>query len=299
MIENISRVSEFHCDDQKKQQLRVLIQIQSPFYCFPLFVVCAPTLTHHHSFAEGSPDRTLIVKGPSSATVRLLYEKIQAILVAKRGGGERGEFTHFLSIPLSHALGERYERWRTKALSLLPPESHSSLVPAPSLHLTLCMLTLPTPDAVAKAQQVLQDAAADVYDAVDSRSLVCTFEGLDVFDRDSLTDANVVFMRVAFESDSLVRMRNMIARLRDDLHAAGLLEQAQGEDVKFHVTVLNRKRDVEARFVGAKLDVTRLIGDNRGDAVWHVEAARGAFGAAAFKDPKSGAYVSEGKIALP
>jgi hypothetical protein len=69
-------------------------------------------------------------------------------------------------------------------------------------------------------------------------------------------------MRVAFESDSLVRIRNMIARLRSEFHAAGLLEQAQGEDVKFHVTVLNRKRDVETRR-STKLDVTRLIGDNR------------------------------------
>jgi hypothetical protein len=295
MIENISRVSEFYCDDQKKTAIKSSDPNSIPFFFFLVFGFCAPHLTFIH-FAEGSPDRTLIVKGPSSATVRLLYEKIQAILVAKRGGGERGEFTHFLSIPLSHALGERYERWRTKALSLLPPEAHSSLVPAPSLHLTLCMLTLPTPDAVAKAQQVLQDAAADVYDAVDSRSLVCTFEGLDVFDRDSLTDANVVFMRVAFESDSLVRMRNMIARLREDLHEAGLLEQAQGDEVKFHVTVLNRKRSLK-RDSSTPLNVTRLIGDNRA-TLFGTSKLHELHLARRHKD-SSGAYHSEGKITLP
>lgn len=226
--------------------------------------------------------------------MRLLYEKIQAI-VSKGGAGARAEFTHFLSIPLSHALGERYERWRTKAMALLPPEAHSRLVPAASLHLTLCMLALPTPDLVKKAQQALQDASAEAYDALDSRSLVCTFEGLDIFDRDSLTDANIVFMRVAFESDSLVRIRNMIARLRSEFHAAGLLEQAQGEDVKFHVTVLNRK--LNAKSDAAPLNVTRLIGDNRatlfGTSKLHeVHLAR------RHKD-KSGAYHSEGKILLP
>jgi hypothetical protein len=92
--------------------------------------------------------------------VRLLYEKIQAIVSKSGGGGARAEFTHFLSIPLSHALGERYERWRTKAMALLPPEAHSSLVPAASLHLTLCMLTLcRRPSWWRRRSSALQDAS--------------------------------------------------------------------------------------------------------------------------------------------
>ncbi len=229
-----------------------------------------------------------------------MHGKIQAILASKRKGGaaSQGEFTHFLSIPVP--LGERYERWLAKAKTLLPPDAHAMLVGAPALHMTLCRLRLPTDALVAKAEKVLAECAADVYDASDTRSLVCSFNSLAIWDaegRDTLSSANVVFMRVEFESDALVRMRKMLGVLCGELQRAALIDVVDA-DVKFHVTVLNRKHGDTPTAAAKPLDVRRLVGENQGTAFGtcklhelHLSRRR--------IDPATGAYVCEHKIVLP
>lgn len=240
-----------------------------------------------------------MIRGSTASAVRLLHGKIQAILASKRKpGAASGDFTHFLSIPVP--LGERYERWLAKAKTLLPAEAHSMLVGAPALHMTLVMLRLPTDALLAKAKKVLADIAADLYDAIDTRSLVCSFNSLAIWDahgRDTLAAANVVYIRVEFESDALVRMRKLLGVLCGELQRAGLVDVVD-TDVKFHVTVLNRKYADTPTAPAKPVDVRRLVGDSQGTAfgtckLHELHLSR------RHHDPATGAYICEHKIVLP
>jgi 2'-5' RNA ligase len=212
------------------------------------------------------------------------------------GGGGGGDFTHFLSIPLAAQLGDRYLRWRAKAGKDMPAEAQAMFVEPASLHITLQMLSLPTDAAVDKAKRVIADCAGDLLEAIENRALVVTLRALGIWDdagRDTLSAANVVFIKVDFESDAKVRLQKGLRVLQKALQDADLL--AVADDCSFHVTVLNRKasKDKNAKAV----DVRRLIADNQ-RTVFGQHHLLEVHLAKREKDA-TGAYVCCGKIELP
>ena len=79
-------------------------------------------------------------------------------------------------MPINHIMAAAHGEWRERQLKLGRCDD-KELLNSARLHLTLGMLSLPTADDLNQAKALLQSLSQEIYDALDTRSLVVSFSG--------------------------------------------------------------------------------------------------------------------------
>ena len=87
------------------------------------------------------------------------------------------DFTHFLSIPIPSTYHALFSDLQSKYASLFPAKS---LIPLPSLHITLLMLSLPTEEHIGSARRVLKESSQKVYDCVNTTKVWADMKNIGV-----------------------------------------------------------------------------------------------------------------------
>ena len=120
------------------------------------------------------------------------------------------------------------------------------------------MLSLPTSADVARAKELFAQLSSEVYDAVDTRSLVASFAGLSTFDDPAST--RVVFSAPQFEGDAHVRMQRLINVLVRAFKGTNLLDPTlvDASSVTLHATMVNTKYAD-----GKPFNAKAMVGDAR------------------------------------
>ncbi|CDJ37719.1 KH domain-containing protein, putative [Eimeria tenella] len=185
--------------------------------------------------------------------VCLAVRKVQQLVASKRSSLP---VTHFVSLPLATPeLQARFEVYKHLMLaSKYPGIDESFFISKHKLHITLLVLRLLTPAEIKAAEAAVKAAAADLYDAVGTRTLLLHLKGNSCFSDDpsavSVIFAPLYSSESAEALEATKRMLNNMARLlAERLQAAGLLSREELEeqhalgpegefDCTFHMTLL-------------------------------------------------------------
>ena len=129
--------------------------------------------------------------GPTEKRVCLAKKKAEELAAKQR---RFLPVSHFISLPLSTPeVKSRFEVYRHLVLaSNYPTIDESLFVSKDKLHITLLVLRLLNAAEVQAAAQVLKAAAADIYDAVATRTVLLHVKGNNCF-TDDPSDVSVVF----------------------------------------------------------------------------------------------------------
>ncbi|ORZ33027.1 kinase A anchor protein [Catenaria anguillulae PL171] len=155
-------------------------------------------------------------------------------------------YTHFLALPIPAASHEPEAHARLQALQASIVADASPTLPAgvrlanialSEMHLTLCMLRLPTPDLVARAARVLKSLSPSVYDAVGTQTVLARLSGLGTFgDRKRST---LVYVGVdEVEGDRLAKLTKVLV---DGFVKEGLVPKDEARMPNLHLTLIRAK----------------------------------------------------------
>ena len=116
--------------------------------------------------------------------------------------------THFICLPLrSVAFRDRVTAFN----ALLPPSVHPTIIrPTGSLHFTLGVLTLRTPDDIDTAVTFLHSCHEDVFSAVEGQKVTVTLKGIASM-QTNVKDTRVVYA-VPEEGDGRLRLLSSATR---------------------------------------------------------------------------------------
>jgi len=163
-------------------------------------------------------------------------------------------YTHFLCLPLNY---DEIMTNVTKFQGEIIQESEknpiegfdaSIILPPQQLHLTILMLKLYTKKQIEKVKQILEELKPQIYDTVDTRSLVVNLKGLEIMNDDP-SQVDVLYVQI-LETDRGGRLAKMTKFIVDKFKSYGLANEEQDRNVKLHATVLNsrfRKQEGDAK----------------------------------------------------
>ncbi|KAL1920526.1 uncharacterized protein VTP21DRAFT_903 [Calcarisporiella thermophila] len=211
-------------------------------------------------------------------------------------------FTHFISLPLSDpALIRRISTLHGDILALNVRGLDSTiLVPTGSLHITVGMLRLLSQKEIEGCVRLLKESAQEIYDAVGTRSVRVNVEGVRVMETDP-SNAHVLYAKVEGEA-----MEKLCELLRDKFVKGGYMEE--DKPLKPHVTLVNTKyRESFNKQApgnhgkpGGRIAFdARPIISRFGDTDFGSYRVSSVQISKRFSHEKSGAYRSEGTVALP
>lgn len=165
-------------------------------------------------------------------------------------------YTHFISLPLTDPrFQDRYNIFKTQVLAAYPGFDEALFAKPEGLHITVLLLRVITEEQDTRCREVLDNLSREVYDAVDTRSLVLHLKGLDLMNDDS-SAATVIFTTqyTGNEKDRETdhRLRRLRLVITEAFRAAGLISEKEilrqqvnefNNDVeaKLHATLLNAK----------------------------------------------------------
>ncbi|KAJ2002157.1 activating signal cointegrator 1 complex subunit [Coemansia thaxteri] len=237
----------------------------------------------------------------SSKEVLMAEQRIQHIVNANI---QKVPFTHFISLPISDVGVQRRVGDFQKAVQQELPtvaERLSMTNPA-QLHITAGMLRLITPEQVAKAVEMLKSLQAEVCGLLDDKPLVIKLGQLAAMEA-SLSQARTIYVHAReLDESSSEKLLQLCAMVRGVFDKEGYFDEKR--PFKIHVTIFRSKWTKQGllgeckRGSGGVVDATSLFKS-------HGELSFGACRidqiqiAKRFWFTESGAYVSEGSIALP
>ena len=156
----------------------------------------------------------------------------------------RPSYTHFLSLPMDHGderWMERLRAFQDAVLQLQLPDIQRHLFSKPgALHLTLGMLSLTSTDDIQKASRCLEQLSGQIYNQLETRSLLVRLRGLDVI-VGSPDRCHVLYAKIELLDDRLMRVLDTLhTRFRQE----GLLDEDQTtRSLKLHCTLMRTKGD--------------------------------------------------------
>ncbi|KAJ1986557.1 activating signal cointegrator 1 complex subunit [Coemansia spiralis] len=211
-------------------------------------------------------------------------------------------YTHFISLPISdidiqRKIGE-FQREARSSKSLCAADCSSFVEPA-SLHVTIGMLRLLTPADVTSAVAFLKTLQPGIHEILANQPLVVRVGGLEAMEADRQA-ARIIYAKA---DDDGGRLQRVCRFVREAFDNAGYIDEKR--ELKIHITVIRAKEAKGAKdAAGAArerpfgIDATALLR----------EFGQAAFGACRvgqmqlarrFRFTESGAYASEGFVALP
>ncbi|CEM08630.1 unnamed protein product [Vitrella brassicaformis CCMP3155] len=132
---------------------------------------------------DASADEPVVITAPMKESVLSAKAEVEIIIEREM---DRLPYTHFISLPLTGGdVVSRVEKWQQDAMRRGYRSIDGSLfMPARRLHFTVCMLRLHTQAQVDKCAQLLQSLSKDIYDAVNTRTVLVRLKGLFILNDD-------------------------------------------------------------------------------------------------------------------
>uniref|UniRef100_A0A6B2LAP0 K Homology domain-containing protein n=1 Tax=Arcella intermedia TaxID=1963864 RepID=A0A6B2LAP0_9EUKA len=208
-------------------------------------------------FVPKNQNEVFTVSGPTKNSVLKAKTKIEIICET---ANENLPYTHFLSIPVNFpelmTSVSNFQKEIIQESERVPIEGFDGSIcqPPESLHLTLLMLKLHTEKQVQTAQDILKKITPELYDMLETRSLVVRFKGLEIMNDDP-SQVDVLYLQV-LETDSSNRLAKLSKFIVDQFKKHNLVSAEQDRPVKLHVTLFNtryRRKEEEQPHPSAKV----------------------------------------------
>ncbi|KAJ2798965.1 activating signal cointegrator 1 complex subunit [Coemansia guatemalensis] len=234
-------------------------------------------------------------------------------------------YTHFISLPLTDLdIQRKIEEFQNDAKQrFLRVVDSAGFVQPGSLHITLGMLRLLTPDKVTEAVELLRSLSSEIHELLGSRPLVVKVGQLAAMEPD-VTRARIIYANVEeFAGPDGDRLQKLCAFVRDAFDSKGFIDEDR--PLKIHVTVIRARAaqsgdpdDVNgAAASAATAEQTEGADQKKGKARGGFSVNAGpllrelgglSFGvcrigqiqiARRFRHAANGAYENDGSVALP
>ncbi|PIA18271.1 hypothetical protein COEREDRAFT_79780 [Coemansia reversa NRRL 1564] len=150
-------------------------------------------------------------------------------------------YTHFISLPLMDAgMQRKIEEFQNDAKQrFLRTVDNSGFVHPGSLHITLGMLRLLTPDKVSEAVELLRTLSNEMHEILGLRPLVVKVGRLATMESD-VTKARVIYANVEdFSGADDDRLQRLCVFVRDSFDRKGFIDEDR--PLKIHVTLIRAK----------------------------------------------------------
>jgi len=197
----------------------------------------------------------IVIRGPSEDSVQSAKTRIQLLMDSVVS---RIAYTHFISVPLTHAkLQEKIRDFYAELESLdhsVKRGLDSSMFVAPEhLHITILMLRMLTEEDQDKAIHIMNHISSQCYDMVGTVSTLVQLKGLEIMNDDPQS-TDVLYIKVkeviatqnAFDTNYLSPLQKLYAFLLKSFEDSKILDiSSSGNDrqplMKTHVTIVNSK----------------------------------------------------------
>ncbi|KAJ2615843.1 activating signal cointegrator 1 complex subunit [Coemansia sp. RSA 1365] len=150
-------------------------------------------------------------------------------------------YTHFISLPLTDVgMQRKIEEFQHDAKQrFLRTVDNSGFVHPGSLHITLGMLRLLTPDKVAEAVELLKSLSNEIHEILGLRPLVVKIGHLATMESD-ITKARVIYAKVEdFSEADDDRLQKLCVFVRNSFDSKGFIDEER--PFKIHVTIIRAK----------------------------------------------------------
>ena len=206
---------------------------------------------------DAFPDNSLMYQDDVACKVNLPTLKPQkpSENEAKREKSSKAhkedEYTHFLSIPLTH-LSEKIYALQSDCQKHCYHSLDDNYVDCSLTHITLCMLSLHTAEEKEKAAKVLKDNEQEIRAILSDNTL--SLKGLDYFGGRNKNKANIVYLKLE-ENTAFQAIEKLVDFLVKKMIGAGVLKESQLSYIifdknsktykseKFHITLLRARNN--------------------------------------------------------
>jgi len=194
-------------------------------------------------------EQRLTITGPTANAVLNARTRIEIICET---ANHSLDYTHFLCLPLNYEeIMANVTKFQTEIIQQAaknPIEGFDASIihPPKQLHLTMLMLKLHTDSQIEKVKQILQQLQPQIYDVLDTRSLVVKLKGLEIMNDDP-SQVDILYLQVLEEDGRLAKLTKFLV---DKFKEQGLVSEEQDRNVKLHVTLFNtryRKQELEGK----------------------------------------------------
>ncbi|KAJ2084005.1 activating signal cointegrator 1 complex subunit [Coemansia sp. RSA 988] len=150
-------------------------------------------------------------------------------------------YTHFISLPLTdQGMQRKVEEFQHDAKQrFLRMLSKTGFIEPGSLHITLGMLRLLTPEKVTEAVELLKSLRNEIHQMLGSRPLVVKVGQLAVMEPDA-TKARIIYANVEdFAGPDDDRLQRLCAFVRDSFDSKGFIDEDR--PLKIHITLIRAR----------------------------------------------------------